>query len=274
MAGLDSNSINDGLLGYNGCLVGCAAAVFGPASIIACTTTTIVGSAATPFVASALKETMTMPQWTFAFNIVTLTNLLRTRPLLPVEEEMLFVDGIPIETMKGGLLEGLGTTENPVSQSSTSFIDILSSPLKGISQIFVVESTLSGAVIVGGIASYSPMLAAHAVCGSAIGTFVGAITGAELSELTMGLYGFNSALTSMGVGVFFVHSTPAMILSATGAAATASLFGAMKTIFGAYGAPALTLPFCFTMSACYLLPKQVPGLVLSKNPHSPEKNSV
>jgi urea transporter len=116
------------------------------------------------------------------------------------------------------------------------------------------------------------MLAAHALCGSAIGTFVGAVTGAELAELTMGLYGFNSALTSMAVGVFFIHSTPTMVLSASGAAATASLFGAMKTVFGAYGAPALTLPFCFTMSACYVLHKHVPGLALAKNPHSPEKN--
>jgi urea transporter len=274
MAGMDSDSINDGLLGYNGCLVGCAAAVFGPASILACTTTTLVGSAATPFVAGALKETMgSMPQWTFAFNVVTLTNLLRTRPFLP-----------PVETQKTTLVEDflaedfqalvMASESTTTPSSSSSFGDLLVSPLKGISQIFVVESALSGAVIVGGIASYSPMLAAHAVAGSAIGTFMGAVTGAEMAELTMGLYGFNSALTSMGVGVFFVHSTPTMLLSAGGAALTASLFGAMKTVFGAYGAPALTLPFCFAMSACYLLPKQIPSLILAKNPHSPEKNQA
>jgi urea transporter len=271
-ASFGSDSVNNGLLGYNGCLVGCAASVFGPASIIACTTTTIVGSAATPFVSAALKQTMGIPQWTFAFNIVTLTNLLRTRPLLPsppasVDQEMLMLED----------LKEIGMTESAsetTSSASASLGDILVSPLKGISQIFVVESALSGAVIVGGIANYSPMLAAHAIAGSTIGTLVGAMTGAEMSELTMGLWGFNSALTSMGVGVFFVHSTPAILLSAGGAAATASLFGAMKTIFGAYGAPALTLPFCFTMSACYLLPKHVPALVLAKTPHSPEQNAA
>ncbi|KAL3920074.1 MAG: hypothetical protein SGILL_003444 [Bacillariaceae sp.] len=216
----------------------------------------------------ALKETMgTMPQWTFAFNIVTLTNLLRTRPLLPpppVQQELLMFDD----------LQQIVAAESAETATATSLGDLVVAPLKGISQIFVVESTLSGAVIVGGIASYSPMLAAHAVAGSAIGTLMGAVTGAELSELTMGLWGFNSALTSMGIGVFFVHSTPTMLLSAGGAALTASLFGALKTVFGVYGAPALTLPFCFTMSACYLLPKQVPSLVLAKDPHSPEKNTA
>lgn len=279
LAGIDSNSINDGLLGYNGCVVGCAAAVFGPASILACTTTTLVGSAATPFVALALKESLgsSMPQWTFAFNIVTLTNLLRTRPFLPpasVETETTAIEALLAEDWEALLLASDSTAASASTSTSSSFGDLLMSPLKGISQIFVVESTLSGAVIVGGIASYSPMLAAHAVAGSAIGTLMGVATGADVAELTMGLYGFNSALTSMGVGVFFVHSTPTMMLSAGGAALTSSLFGAMKTVFGAYGAPALTLPFCFAMSACYLLPKQIPSLVLAKNPHSPEMNKA
>ncbi|MGK3757401.1 MAG: urea transporter [Bacillariaceae sp.] len=252
-----------------GCLVGCAAAVFGSPSITAATTATIIGAAATPFVAVSLKETMgSVPQWTFAFNIVALTSLLRTRPLLVAPSSPDIVD----EGIMTGVVVESSTT---VSASSSSFItDIITSPLTGISQIFVVQSTLSGAIIVGGIGSYSPLLAVHAVGGSAIGTLVGATSGAPLADLTMGLYGFNSALTSMAVGVFFVHSTPAMLLSAGGAAATASLFGAMSTVFGVYGSPCLTLPFCLTMSSCYLLHRQVPGLLLASNPHSPEKNKV
>ena len=257
-AGLDKGSIQNGLLGYNGCLVGCAAAVFGTPSILAATTATIVGASATPFVASSLKEAMGgVPQWTFAFNFVTLTSLLKTRPLVAP----------PPSTAT--------TTETAtaaVASKGSIFFDVLTSPLTGVSQIFVVQSPLSGAVILGGIGSYSPLLAVHALGGSTMGTLMGALGGASLEELTMGLYGFNSALTSMAVGVFFVHSTPSLVLSAGGAAATASLFGAMKTVFGAYGAPCLTLPFCLTMSACYLLQKHVPGLVLATNPHSPEKN--
>jgi len=219
VAGLDKTSITDGLMGYNGCLVGCALAVFGPPSIIAATTATIVGASATPFVAASLKEAMgSVPQWTFAFNFVTLTSLLRTRPLL---EPPSITD---TETM---LSEGADVV---VSKGST-FADVVASPLTGVSQIFVVQSPLSGAIILGGIGSYSPMLAVHALGGSTMGTVVGAMSGAPLEELTMGLYGFNSALTSMAVGVFFVHSTPTVLLSACGAASTASLFYANSHYF-------------------------------------------
>eukprot|EP00536_Pseudo-nitzschia_multiseries_P011623 jgi/Psemu1/320110/estExt_fgenesh1_pm.C_4060005 len=261
-AGLDKASIQDGLMSYNGCLVGCASAVFGPPSIIAATTATIVGASATPFVAASLKEAMGgVPQWTFAFNFVTLTSLLRTRPLLPSE--------VAIDEKTGAAAE---VATSAGSSGGSLLADVIASPLTGISQIFVVQSALSGAIILGGIGSYSPMLAVHALGGSTMGTLVGAMSGAPLEELTMGLWGFNSCLTSMAVGVFFVHSTPTMLLSAGGAAATASLFGAMKTLFGAYGSPCLTLPFCFTMSAGYLLQKQVPTLMLANSPHSPEKN--
>lgn len=261
LAGLDKGAVKDGLTGYNGCLVGCGAAVFGPASAIAATTATVAGAAITPFVEVSLKVAMgRLPQWTFAFNLVTLTSLLRSRPLLgpAVKEEA---------------VEAVTHAEN-ASGGGSVFADVATSPLTGISQIFVVQSAMSGAIILGGIGSYSPLLAVHALGGSTIGTLVGALSDAPLEELTVGLYGFNSALTSMAVGVFFVNSTPTIMLSAGGAVATASLFGAMKTVFGAYGAPCLTLPFCFTMSGCYLLHGHVPGLLLARAPHSPEKNTA
>lgn len=254
-SGLDDQALKDGLWGYNGALVGCAAAVFGPSSVLAASSSTLLGSAASPFVAASLKETMSIPQWTYAFNAIALTSLLRTRPFLPTEEV---------------------TTDatDSVAAVAPGFSDLLVSPFVGISQIFVVESAMSGLAICYGIGMYSPALAGHAVMGSALGSVVGAFSGADMSELAMGLWGFNSALTSMAVGVFFVNSTPAIALSAGGAIGTAAVFGAMKTVFGAYGAPCLTLPFCTTMSACYLLQKHVPGLQLASSPHSPEKNKV
>jgi urea transporter len=254
LANLDSESYHAGLWGYNGCLVGCAMAVFGPTNVALATTSTLIGAAATPFVAASLKEAMSIPQWTIAFNVVTLSSLLRTQPLLS-----------PLETTE--------TVAEIAAAPTTGCIDILVSPLVGLSQIFVVESALAGTVITAGVMNYSNGLAAHALVGSALGSLVGLGSGAEVSEVAMGLWGFNSALTSMAVGTFFVHSTPAIILSVGGAASTAVVFGAMKTLFSAWGAPCLTLPFCTTMSACYLLHKQIPGLQLAKDPHSPEKNT-
>jgi urea transporter len=238
---LDSDSRKNGLYGYNGCLVGCAAAVFVPSGALL---TTIVASSATPFVANALKPAMgTIPQWTFSFNIVTLTMLLRLGP---------FQDAQPLPSYEA------------------SFWDPITIPLKGVSQIFVVQSSVSGAALIASLALYSPGLAAHTVLGASVGTLTGLSLGANMTEIGMGLWGFNSALTSLGCGVFFKHSPTTVAVSAGGAAATAALFGALKTVFATWHAPCLTLPFCITMSGCYLL--HIRGLELARVPHSPEKN--
>ena len=253
MAGLDRDKLNAGLYGYNGCLVGCASAVFVDPTLLA----TTVGAMLCPFVGVALdKAVRTTPQWTLAFNAVTLSMLLRSKPLHVVAGE-------------GGASSSSAVVE------SVSVMDLLSGPLKGISQIFVVESSVSGLAVLGGIALYSPLLAAHALMGSTLGTLVGAALAAPSSELATGLWGFNSALTSMAIGVFFVPNRESTVLSVGGAAVTAILFGAIKTVMGdALGAPALTLPFCATATGCYWLAGNVHGLMLAKDPHSPEKNTI
>jgi urea transporter len=173
---------------------------------------------------------------------------------------------------------------------------VVAVPLRGLSQIFVVESALSGLGIAAAISSYSPSLALHALMGSAVGSLTGLVCtgGAAMTDVTAGLWGFNSALTSMGIAVFMVHSSPAskynndhisekimmekndnalLLVSMGGAVASASVFGALQKVFGTVlGAPCLTLPFCITMSGCYLLTGRIPGLELAESPHSPERN--
>lgn len=245
---LNGSSVQAGLASYNGSLVGCATAVFiAPESTLTALATTVAGASASTAVGAALGATLKMPQWTYAFNIVTLTLLLRVQPLAPPSSP---------------------ASEPPVVE----FAHLATAPLKGLSQIYVVESSLTGLGILVAIAQYSPMLAAHAILGSTVGCLYGAIVGAPSADIAAGLWGFNAALTSMGVGVFFVHNRPAMVASAAGAAATAGVFGALAEIFGAWHAPALTLPFCLTMSGVYSLAGVVPGLILAKAPHSPEKN--
>ena len=278
--GLSPPTIQAGVYGYNGCLVGCAAAVLGPSatSMLAATTATLVGAAVTPLVVAAVSELTDnkVPQWTWAFNIVTLTSLLRicpipATPLVATTTE--HSDGVVAAAAAAVTVNSSSTT----TSSSIQLLDLITTPLTGISQIFVVESALSGGLIVGGIATYSPMLALHALGGSTLGSILGGVVfGAPFhTEILTGLWGFNSALTSMAVRVFFVPSSSSLLLSAGGAAATAAVFGAMHTAFGTalYGTPCLTLPFCLTMSGCYLLHRHVPTLRLATSPHSPEHNT-
>jgi urea transporter len=273
---LDVTTTTDGLYSYNGCLVGCATAVFiAPHSIWIASAATGIGAASSTYVTACLSRTLassSMPQWTLAFNAVTLTALLRVKPLSVVTNAptTAITESTAVESVSA------------VTTAAPAFLEVLSSPLVGLSQIFVVQSALSGAGIVLAIASYSPLLAAHALSGSCIGCLTGwALLGAPASDVTAGLWGFNSALTSMGVAVFFQNTRQSRMLSAAGAAATAAVFGAMSEVFGTMGSPCLTLPFCITMSGCWFLGTTVerasrkvlvPGLILASNPHSPEKN--
>ena len=248
--GLNQQSCRDGLFGYNGALIGCATSVFGPSFLPFAVANTILGASATSVLCASLNKALSQPQWTWSFNIVALTSILRMKPMEPLEE--------------------IAATD--VAATTLNVVDFVASPLVGISQIFVVNSALTGAGIIGSIAMYSPKLGVHALGGSAIGCFVGLLYG-NVDDVIYGLWGYNSALASMAVGTFFVHSREAVALSAGSAAASAALFGALQPVFGAFGAPCLTLPFCAVASACYLLDGQVSGLKLAKEPHSPEKNA-
>jgi urea transporter len=297
-AGLDTNALQNGLFGYNGCLVGCATAVFiypiadpttasSISTLVAAGIWTTTGAAASTIVAASLPGALgKVPQFTLAFNLVTLSVLLQTRPLAAATDAAATVTATDRSTL---------ATVTPAAADAviTMGQQLLAATLHGLSQIFVVESALTGAGVLVAIASYSPQLAAHALVGSLVGSLTGVIAcGAAPGDIAAGLWGYNSALTSMAVGVFFVsdnlnhhfdesydnpnvnRQVAVTALSIGGAAATAVVFGAMQTVFGAAGAPCLTLPFCLTASGCYLLANVVPGLQLAANPHSPEKNQV
>lgn len=274
-AQLNTTTTTNGLYSYNGCLVGCATAVFvAPqcSTLIMGLPVTLVGATASTFVTQILSQTMVQPQWTIAFNLVTLTMLLRVQPLLEATTK------VDAATTSTAAAEVAGAT-------ATSFLDLLLAPLVGLSQIFVVESAWTGMGIVAALASYSPQLAGYAVTGSLTGSVIGyTIYGVAPTDIAAGLWGFNPALTALGVGVFFEPTQQSRLLAIGGAAATAAVFGTMQTVFGMAGSPCLTLPFCLTMSGCYLLGTSrkcaspnmptVPGLILAQNPHSPEKNSI
>ena len=286
VGGLDRQALNDGLYGYNGALVGCAVSVFlcplpatvtttmdlptmvASPEVINCASwalaSTVMGASIAPYLSVGLKEAMGgVPQWTVAFNLIALGALLRTKPFAAAASEAVADEG------SAAAAEAASSTFDQLATMT-----VLEAPLRGISQIFVVDSSLTGAAIVGGTTLYSPGLAGHLLLGSAVGSLTGyTLCDAPIDQITCGLWGYNSALTSMGVGAFFVHSPGTLALSVGGAAVTAGAFGALKVVFGMADAPCLTLPFCAVMSGCYLLGRGgVQGLRLASSPHSPEKN--
>ena len=116
------------------------------------------------------------------------------------------------------------TATEETIQHTTSFSDVLISPLAGVSQIFVVNFPLSGMGILAATSLYSPGLALHALGGSTVGCLVGLTLGTDISNVAAGLWGYNSALTSMVIGTFYNDSVKTRMFSFGAAAGAAVLF--------------------------------------------------
>merc|ERR1712107_954897 len=188
------------------------------------------------------KSAMTIPQWTLAFNFTSIAALFYVKPLTaaPVTDSVV---------------------ESSRALSDLTLYETVCAPFTGVSQVFVVNNPVTGALILAGISYYS--------CGCA----VGAVLGPGADELASGLWGFNSALTALATSVFFVHNLTTLALSVGGACATAVLFAGLKTAMAsAFAVPALTIPFCAVMSGIFFLNRGVPRAVLAASPHSPEIN--
>lgn len=252
LAGLDEAATKAGLFGYNGALVGCAFSVFLGAQAEPTLVATVLGGAASALVASKLGPmTAPVPQWTLAFNAVTLAALAYVRPLADV-----------------------ATVATPAAALAASSVNLPSAVLTGVSQIFVVNSPAAGALMLAGIAAYSPGAALATMVGSFVGVLTAIAWGADGQEVEDGLWGFNPALTALSVSIFFVPTgAPYLALACGGAAATAVLTVGMKAVVaGTIASPCLTLPFCAVASGCFLLAGRAPGLVRAAAPHSPEVN--
>ena len=251
----DATAIQAGLFGYNGCLVGCAFSVFlelQPWSLNAVLATAAFAAATAPLAAALKPICGAVPQWTLAFNFLTLAVLCVTRPLA----------GVSAPQVGGKLL------------SELSMFELGCAPLIGISQIFVVNDAVAGAIILAAIAYYSPKCALLTFNGSLMGMSMGIVHRAPAGDIASGLWGYNPALTSLAVAVFFVPGQPSYTLAIFGAAGSALLFAGLKSVMAsALGTPALTLPFCVVASLCMMAPAFVPALKLAENPHSPEMNA-
>lgn len=134
--GCDDATIRSGLYGYNGALIGCATSVFGPSYVPFNALATCVGACATAPLAHALGKSLSRPQFTWVFNAVTLTSLLRTRPLLgtgsPAEQsavDIIATTPVVLESSFAG-----------VSQILSTASVVLESSFAGVSQIFLVDS--------------------------------------------------------------------------------------------------------------------------------------
>lgn len=242
---LPSRDGRAGLWGFNGVLVGCAFMTFlgntplaWAALILASAMTTWVRAGLDRVGASHKVNAMTMP-----FVLCTWIFLAAARLLVGLDEVAL----------SHPMLPAIHLTD-PSATPPATFWEALVWPLKGVSQIMLIDSWVTGLLFLIGLFISSPWAALWAFVGSLIGTYGALLYGAASSAVESGLYGFSPALTAIALGCTFHKPSPkAALWALIGAIATLFTQAATNTFLEPLGLPALTFPFCLT-TWLFLLP--------------------
>lgn len=227
--GVDKQSINKGLLGYNSVLTGMALASFlsGYMWIIA-----LVGSALAAIFTAAMMHFMKkteIPILTFPFIILTWFILLASYKL------------------KGIILS---TTLEPQNLAYWKLdisgdINVVQDIFNGIGQVFFLDNTISGIIISFAVFLGGKKLGVYAIIGNVVSILIAFFLGGEHTLIAKGLYGYNAILTIIAVSAVFnhEHNRFALLSGIIAACLTVPITAGLSTFLLPYGLPALTMPF-------------------------------
>lgn len=127
--------------------------------------------------------------------------------------------------------------------------------LLGFSQVFLLQSALSGALILAGLFCNSWQLALLALLGCLVSRAVASLWRDTKSEIADGLYGFNGTLVGIAIGVYWEISWLSILLLVVGAALSTWLARAFRRHAQL---PGLTAPFIIAVWVLLLLSMLAP----------------
>lgn len=224
---------DNGLWGFNGILVGCAVFTFLGNTPWAWAAT-VLGAAATVPARRGFNNVFARyntSSYTFPFIAITWFILLAARmcgQLPPVGES---VAALP--------------THYDVTPLSYSFGDLVVYWLKGIAQVFLVNSWVTGIFFIVGLALCSRWAAVWAMIASAVSLAVSISLNCNHADIANGLMGFSPVLTGIAIGcTFYTPNVKSFFYSLAAIVATVFIQAAMDVFLAPVGIATLTAPFC------------------------------
>lgn len=231
----------EGLWGFNGILVGCGFATF-MANTWLMWVAMIFCAMMSTWVRRALNNTMAawkVNSFTFPFVFLTWVFLFATRMMTGLDGSGLSDPSLTVD-LAGTLPMG--------------FCDLLVYWLKGIAQVFLVNSWVTGVLFLIGLALCSPWAAIWAAIGSAVSLALAILFGAAPHDIANGLFGFSPVLTAIALATtFYKVNWKSALWALAGIAATFFLQAGMDALLTPFGLPTLTGPFCVA-TWLFLLP--------------------
>lgn len=241
LLGLKSDEGRQGLWGFNGILVGCAFMTFLRPTPL-CWLAMLLCAASTVWVRQGLNRVMA--PW--RVNSFTMPFVLMTWFFLAAAH-----------ALKGLPAEGLAVPAFPASFSAAvaeGWLDLVVYGLKGIAQVFLIDSWVTGLLFLIGLALSNGWSAFWAAVASALSLGVILLFQGAGASIAEGLYGFSPVLTGIALGsIFYKPSWRTALWTLLGIILTVFVQAAMNVVLTPVGLPALTAPFCIT-TWLFLLP--------------------
>lgn len=126
--------------------------------------------------------------------------------------------------------------------------------LRGISQVFLIDSWVTGLLFLLGLCASSRWAALWAVIGSALSMGMAIVMGLPVEHINEGLYSFSAVLTAIALATtFYQPSWRSAAWAALGIMVTVVVQAAMNVWVQPFGVATLTAPFCIT-TWLFLLP--------------------
>lgn len=223
----DPQNIKDGLYGYNALLIGIAGAIFLRPSALMIESLllgTVLSVLMIYIITEKIPKKLSFPALTFPFVIITWMILFIIHRYFPDLKQNI----LPTPATKV-LIEG---------------------PLKSFSQIFILENSLTGALILAGLFFNSWRGGLYSLLAIGLTFVVAYVTGVDLNYLGQGLYSYNAILTAIALGsVFLKKGFEALGGTIAGIALTLALQEFLCNALATIGLPILTAPFVLAVWA-------------------------
>lgn len=247
----DEPSIEQGLFGFNGILTGVALPTFigvSPQLWVL----VVVGAAVSTVFLSAFSATLTK-----SWGIPASTGPFVLTGWLMVAAAYQFGSLHVADAPK------LATAAAQAAITIPAPADLILIFFRNISQVFLLGSAVSGAIILAGVFIASVQAGVATAAGSIIAMIVSIAMGADPAAVNQGLWGFSPVLTAIAVGVVFLTPSPRVALYALLATVTTVFVqGAFDVIYQPFGLPSFTAPYVLTMYL-FIAPKKH----LAPHPH-------
>lgn len=236
-----------GLWGFNGVLVGCALPTF-LANTVWMWLALVICSAMTTWVRAGMNNMLSpwrVSSFTFPFVFCTWCFLLSGREFL----------GMAATHMSAPAID---YTITPVV--CRNVIDFAEYWLKGVAQVFLIDSWVTGIIFLIGLSVASWRAAMWAAISSAVALGMALLWEAQGSSIIGGLYGFSAVLTGIALGATFWKPTfRNSIMALFGVVATVFIQAAMNALMAPLGLASLTAPFCIG-TWLFMLPLLTPRI--------------